>query len=403
MASLQKRGSVYYARYWLGKKQRMICLHTRSRPMAMDLLRKLECSLVTGDEFPLPTKTPIATVLSAYIAHMRAAKTKNTVKSELFYLRDVFGPLCPELDIPQKSGARKKKNMRRPASGYIEAGSFEGITTAQIVVFILARMQARKLSPKTCNHYRGILSRLFSWAMTQYGVRMPNDVNPAQKVERYREQAHAIRFLSREQIEEQIEALDGYPVLQTLVAIYIFAGVRREEALWLTWKDIDLDAGKYGVLHVRSKTVDGEFWQPKTKVNRVVPISRKLREYLDRYEVKIVPGAWYLPSPAGKRWHPDNFSQDLRAINQKKGLPWGCLDFRHTFGSHLAMKGESLYKIATLMGNSPEICRRHYATLLPESLIDSVEFMEERTPIEASGRPKPRLYLLPLPEAYEQG
>ena len=43
------------------------------------------------------------------------------------------------------------------------------------------------------------------------------------------------------------------------------------------------------------------------------------------------------------------------------------------------MKGESLYKIATLMGNSPEICRRHYATLLPESLVQSVEFEEEES------------------------
>jgi hypothetical protein len=38
------------------------------------------------------------------------------------------------------------------------------------------------------------------------------------------------------------------------------------------------------------------------------------------------------------------------------------------------MKGESLYKISTLMGNSPEICRRHYAALLPEALTNSVEF-----------------------------
>jgi hypothetical protein len=38
------------------------------------------------------------------------------------------------------------------------------------------------------------------------------------------------------------------------------------------------------------------------------------------------------------------------------------------------MKGESLYKISTLMGNSPEICRGHYAALIPEALIDSVEF-----------------------------
>ena len=54
--------------------------------------------------------------------------------------------------------------------------------------------------------------------------------------------------------------------------------------------------------------------------------------------------------------------------------PWSCLDFRHTFGSHLAQKGESLYKIAELMGNSPEICRRHYAALLPEKMHDTVEF-----------------------------
>ena len=38
------------------------------------------------------------------------------------------------------------------------------------------------------------------------------------------------------------------------------------------------------------------------------------------------------------------------------------------------MKGESLYKISALMGNSPEICRRHYAALIPESMYKSVEF-----------------------------
>lgn len=39
----------------------------------------------------------------------------------------------------------------------------------------------------------------------------------------------------------------------------------------------------------------------------------------------------------------------------------------------LAVKGKSLYKIATLMGNSPEICRRHCAPLIPEEIIDGVD------------------------------
>jgi len=56
------------------------------------------------------------------------------------------------------------------------------------------------------------------------------------------------------------------------------------------------------------------------------------------------------------------------------GLDWTCLDSRHTFGSQLAMKGESLYKISNLMGNSPDICRRHYAALVPEDMVKVVEF-----------------------------
>jgi integrase len=137
---------------------------------------------------------------------------------------------------------------------------------------------------------------------------------------------------------------------------------------WLQREDVDLAAGTNGMIRVQAKTVNGESWQPKTKVNRAVPISRALRAYLNRYAPRPCIGDWYFPSPKGSRYDVDNFSQDLRAVNLEAGLPWACLIYRHTFGSQLAMKGESLYKIATLMGNSPEICRRHYAAIVPEAL-----------------------------------
>jgi hypothetical protein len=165
-----------------------------------------------------------------------------------------------------------------------------------------------------------------------------------------------------------------------MVAVLIFAGVRREELLWLTHDDLDLSAGANGVIRIRAKTIDGESWQPKTKKNRAVPISFRLKTYLERWRFRHRKGPWLFPSPQGKRWDPDNFSQDLRAANEKANLPWGSLDFRHTFGSQLAMKGESLYKISMLLGNSPEICRRHYAALVPEALCDTVEFGEPLLP-----------------------
>jgi hypothetical protein len=95
---------------------------------------------------------------------------------------------------------------------------------------------------------------------------------------------------------------------------------------------------------------------------------------LTRMPPRPCVGDWHFPSPKGSRYDVDKFSQDLRAANQKAGLSWACLIYRRTFGSQLAMQRESLYKIATPMGNSPEICRRHYAALPPEALTTSVEF-----------------------------
>jgi integrase len=86
-------------------------------------------------------------------------------------------------------------------------------------------------------------------------------------------------------------------------------------------EDVDLAVNAPGVIRVRAKTVCGEFWEPKTKTNRVVPVSRALRQVLDGYARPGSISPWYFPSPKGKRWDPDNFSQALRAVNRAAGLP----------------------------------------------------------------------------------
>ena len=83
---------------------------------------------------------------------------------------------------------------------------------------------------------------------------------------------------------------------------------------------------------------------------------------------------WIFPSPGGKRWDPDNLSARFRLLVRRAGLSWTFLDLRHTFGSQLAKNDVSLIKIAQLMGNSPGICRKHYAALIPEKMHDVVEF-----------------------------
>lgn len=399
MACLIKRGKTYYAQYYAGKKQKRVNLHTQNLQIAKEKLRQLESSLVRGDDIPLPTRTPLATVLSAFTTNLYATKQSKNADKIVSYLRSIFGPITPELAVRNaRISAKARKCPSTRDDKRIEALYFEQITTRDITEFIAAKVRDTGIVPKTANRYREILIRLYNWAMRQYGIRMPGDKNPAAQVERYRERPAEIVFLSMEQIDEQLRALEGDGGLRAAVATYIFAGLRREELVWLRVGDVDFSAGKHGVIRVCAKTVGGEQWMPKTRKNRVVPISRALRVILDQYRPRDSDHGWYFPSPQGKRWDPDNLSRSLTAANDKAGLPWGCAEYRHTFGSHLAMRGESLYKVSELMGNSPEICRRHYAALMPESLVDSVEFY----PCDGEPRASP----LPpgtLPEEPPQG
>jgi len=58
---------------------------------------------------------------------------------------------------------------------------------------------------------------------------MPGNVNRSTRLSGTKKAAPQIRFLSLEQIDQQFEALKEHPVLRTLVAVYIYAGLRREE------------------------------------------------------------------------------------------------------------------------------------------------------------------------------
>ena len=113
-----------------------------------------------------------------------------------------------------------------------------------------------------------MLHRLFGFAIKHPAFRSRDRrfPNPADGVERLREPAPEIRFLTQEQIAAQLDALANAPLLRTMVATLIYAGLRREELLWLTPADVDL--GKR-LIRVQAKTIKGVFWQPKTKKNRV--------------------------------------------------------------------------------------------------------------------------------------
>jgi hypothetical protein len=176
MASLKKRGKIYYAQYYVGGKERRKSLETENLQIAKAKLRKLEDSLQRGSPAPFPTKTPLPDILEAYAAHVRQNKTEKSAQTDIYYLREVFGEITPALTITSRNGkalsqGQKKRRQKRPQVDgrrrlhRIEAAHLEEITTVHISQFMASHVATRALAPKTANRYREILVRLFNWAM----------------------------------------------------------------------------------------------------------------------------------------------------------------------------------------------------------------------------------------------
>ena len=377
MATVFQRGkeSASWIESCVHRQQVYRPLHSGQQRVVLMIKRQIEDEAAKSG-LPAPSQTPLPAYLQNYCQFLSTVRTRKSYTNDASCLRIFFGPICPTLQLGscvnkrwQGQGPSVKDRMARL---HVKANRLKQITTGVIEDFIARRIREEKIAAKTANRFREVLHRLFNCAARIWNFVSPDrhHPNPAAVVERRPEPARSIRFLTLLQIDQQLEVLGAHPTLHAAVAALIYGGFRRDEILWLTGEDVDL---QQRLIQVRAKTIDGQFWQPKTKRNRVVPISTALAEILKGYTPSR-KGPWYLPAPAGGRWDPDNFSQDLRAINRKHELDWSCLDYRHTFGSHLAQKGESLYKIATLMGNSPEICRKHYAALVPDAMHDVVEF-----------------------------
>ena len=329
VASIFQRGKqgTWWIKYYVDGEQVYRSLKTTVAREALRVKKKIEGEEACGMLLS-PSRLPLPEFLHEFCEFLQTIRAKKSYKNNCSVLRLIFGPICPALEpsncvnrkyktgkLSPKKKSKKKTESKQPKVRPIRAKTLEDVTTAKIEEFISSRIRFDGIAPKTANQARCILHRMFSYAIKTHDfvASNPRQPNPAAGVERRREPAHTIRYLEMDGIDRQLASVAGHAPIGTLVAVYIYAVLRREEALWLTPSDIDFDRR---LIHVRAKTIDSEFWQPKTKRNRVVPISVALLEILDAYQPHcLIP--WFFPSPQGKRWDPDNLSRALRAINQQ--------------------------------------------------------------------------------------
>jgi hypothetical protein len=98
--------------YYVGGKELRKSLDTDNLQLAKEKLRQFESAQLRSDDSPLPTRTPIPQVVQAYVDYIRTRKTAKSAQTDVYYLREAFGPICPGLKVTSRKLSIKARKPR---------------------------------------------------------------------------------------------------------------------------------------------------------------------------------------------------------------------------------------------------------------------------------------------------
>lgn len=230
----------------------------------------------------------------------------------------------------------------------------------------------RDRAPKTVNNYLNVLSKLLKVAVS-WGVieKMPC------RLELLKVPPHEYRFLDFEEFERLIKG--AREVGEDAVLVCLLggeAGLRCGEIMALQWTDLDL---KKGELVVRRSNWKGQESTPKSGKLRRIPMTERLRSALTGARHLRSP---YVVSDGSRRAFTNRVVQGLvnRAVRVVGLTHVNVHALRHTFCSHLAMKGASPSQIQALAGHADLSTTQRYMHLSESSVDDAIRLLDERKP-----------------------
>lgn len=148
------------------------------------------------------------------------------------------------------------------------------------------------------------------------------------------------------------------------------------ELLGLRWEDVDLSAGR---INVRQSYVQGVFGLPKSGKSREIPLGDEVIEALRTHRHER--GSLVFCDTGGNVLTAGRLAWPLKRALKRAGLReigWHVL--RHTFASHLAMRGVPLKAIQELLGHASIVTTMRYAHLAPHVARDAVRLLDRMRP-----------------------
>ena len=223
----------------------------------------------------------------------------------------------------------------------------------------------RLLKPKTINNCLTVLRRMLSIA------RKRGLIENVPEVEWLRPPKPDFDFLTYEEAERLVKAADGE--WRTMILVALRTGLRIGELRALRWQDVDLVAGR---LVVRLNVVNGIVGTPKSGHAREIALGNEVRTALKAH--RHLRGPLVFCDLAGRVLTVGEPRYAMERVCKRAGLRqigWHVL--RHSFASHLAMRGAPLKAIQELLGHSTIQMTTRYAHLAPEVAREAVRLLDE--------------------------
>jgi len=188
-------------------------------------------------------------------------------------------------------------------------------------------------------------------------------------------------YLEFDEADRLIEAADRD--WRTMIVVALRTGMRQNEILGLRWDDVDLVRGQ---IHVRQGNWRGHINTPKNHRSRVIPMSRQCYDELKNY--RHLKGNYVFCFEDGKPLTDGKCKWPLWSACKAAGLRRiGWKVCRHTFASHLVMRGVPLKAVQELMGHATIEMTMRYAHLSPDVRREAVFRLDEKPTAQSHGSP----------------
>ncbi len=141
----------------------------------------------------------------------------------------------------------------------------------------------------------------------------------------------------------------------------------------LQWTDINWSNKTLNVRHAWC-ALNNALESTKSNKERHIPLTAQLHNML---AARKQPSGFVFLDERGRRFESKRLNQEIAIACSKAGIrEITCHALRHTFASHLTMKGAPLKAIQELLGHANIQTTMRYAHLAPSSLKDAVSLLD---------------------------